>query len=87
MDILNVVVVFLVLEAAICVICHFVCRDRQVPGAEKQPKKMSPHSASYSPGVTHGLDHQKTWSHPTDQHSNRQNDTLHLTCFPPHTLP
>ena len=38
MDILNVVVVFLVLEAAICGICHFVCRDRQEPGAETQPK-------------------------------------------------
>jgi|GEM_PF-6255633 hypothetical protein len=87
MDILMLVAIFVILEAAICGICHFVCRDRHVLGAEQQPKRMSPHSAPHSPRPIHGSDHQKAWSHATDQHLDRQNDNLHLTCFPPRILP
>ena len=87
MDIFTVVVVFLVIEAGICGICSFVCRERQVPGEiETPPKRTSHHSALDPPRTTHGVDQQKAWSDATDQQPDRQDNNVHLICFPSCTL-
>ena len=79
MDILTVVVVFLILEGAICGLCCYACRERQVSGdSEKASKKTSQH---IGPRMTHGLDHQKAWSHATDQSPNRQDNHAQMTYF------
>jgi hypothetical protein len=53
MDILTVVVVFLILEGAICGLCCYACRERQVSGdSEKASKKMSYHIGPHSPRMT-----------------------------------
>lgn len=72
MDILTVVVVFLVLEVAICGICCFVCRERHLPHErDKQPNKMSHHPPLHPSRVAHGVDHQKAWAHATDSQIER----------------
>jgi hypothetical protein len=82
MDILTVVVVFLILEGAICGLCCYACRERQVSGdSEKASKKTSHHIAPHSPRMTHGVDHQKAWSHTTDQSPNRQDNHAQMTYF------
>jgi hypothetical protein len=88
MDIFTVVVVFLVLETAICGVCWFVCRERHTPGdIEKHPKRTSHYSALHPQGSAHGGDHQKAWSHTIDQQPNGKDNNVRLTFFPPHILP
>ena len=69
MDILTVLVIFLILEVAICGLCWYVCRERHVSSGktEKASKKPSHHSAPHSPRLVPGVDHQKTWSRAVDQ--------------------
>jgi hypothetical protein len=87
MDIFTVVVVFLVIEAGICGICSFVCRERQVPSEiESPPKRTSHHPAADPPRTTHGVDHQDAWSDATDQQPDGQDSNVHLICFPSCTL-
>ena len=86
MDILSVFVVFLTLEAAICGVCWFVCRDRHLTGRNKQPKKTSD-PLIHSSRLTHGVDHQKKWSHASDQQLKGHDKGIHLTCSPPGILP
>ena len=82
MDILTVVVVFLILEGAICGLCCYACRERQVPGdCEKASQKTSHLIGPHSPQMIHGVDHQKAWSHATDQSPNRQDNHAQMTYF------
>ena len=66
MDILNiltVVVIVLVIEAAIYGICCFMCRERHVPGEIEDQSKITHHHSAHHPSrITHVVDHQKTWS-------------------------
>ena len=72
MDILTVVVIFLIIEAAICGMCWLTCRERQVPG-EKEWSKASDHdSAPQLSTVTPMLDPPKRGSPPTEHDLNRQ---------------
>jgi hypothetical protein len=87
MDILTVVVIFLILEAGICGLCCYVCRERQVSSETEKSKKTSHHSAAHSPRLAHGLDHQKTWSRAADQQLKGHDNNIHLTCFRPDILP
>jgi hypothetical protein len=88
MDILTVVIVFLVLEALICGVCGFVCRERRVPHeGDKRPTKTSHPSATHPPRIAHGVDHQETWSHGSEQPLKRHDSNIHLTCFRPSILP
>lgn len=88
MDIFTVVVVFLVLETAICGVCWFICRERQMPGEiEKYPKRASHYSTPPTQRSAHGGDHQKAWSHAIDQQPKGKDNNVHLTYFPPRILP
>ena len=87
MDILTVVIVFLVLEAVICGVCGFVCRERHLPHErDKQPKKTPQLSAPHPSRIT-SVDHQETWSHASDQQLKGHDKNIHLTCFRPNILP
>ena len=88
MDILTVVVIFLILEAAICGLCWYVCRERQVSSEkEKALKKTRHHSAPPSPRLAHGVvDHHKIWSRAADQQSKGHDNNIHMTCFRPDSL-
>ena len=88
MDIFTVVVVFLVLEIAICGICWFVCRERHMPGdIEKPPKRTSLYPAPHPQRSAHVGDHQKAWSHAIDEQPNGKDNNVHLTHFAPRILP
>ena len=88
MDILTVVAVFLVLEAVICGVCGFVCRERRVPHErDKQPKQTSHHSPPHPSRIIHPVDHQETWSHASEQQLKGHDKNIHLTCFRPNILP
>jgi len=88
MDILGVFVVFLALEIAICGVCWFVCGERHMStDTDKQPKKMFHHSPLHPSRLTQGVDHQKTWSHASDQQLKGHDNNIHLTCFRPNILP
>ena len=88
MDIFTVVVVFLVLETAICGVCWFVCRERHIPSeTDKQPKRAPYRFAPHPQRSAHGGDHQKAWSHAIDQQPNGKDNNVHLTYFPPRILP
>ena len=64
MDLFSVVAVFLVIEAAICGICAFLFRERNMTKEhEKQSKRTSHHSMIHVPHISHGSDHQREWSH------------------------
>ena len=86
MDILTVVVIFLILEAAICVLIGYACRERRVSGEIEKAKEWSHHSADHSPRLAHGVDHQKSWSRAADQQSKGHDNNIHLTCFGPDIL-
>ena len=82
MDILTVVVIFLILEAAICGLIGYVCRERRVSSEkEKSLMKTSHHSPPHSPRIAHGADQPKTWSHAIDQQPNRQDNNVQMTYF------
>jgi hypothetical protein len=87
MDILTVVVVFLILEAGICGLCWYVCRERHVSGETEKAKKSSHHSTAQSPRLAHGVDHQKTWCRAADQRFKGHDNNIHLTCFRSDILP
>ena len=88
MDILTVVVVFVVLETAVCGVCWFMCRERQMPGdMDTHPRRPSHYSAPHPQRSTHGADHQKSWSHAIEQQPNGKDNNVRLTYFPPRILP
>lgn len=88
MDILIVVVVFLVLEAGICGVCCFVCRERHVPEErDNQPKRTSHHSPLHPSRLTPRVDRQAAGSHAPDQRLKGHDNNIHLTCFRPTILP
>lgn len=91
MDILTVLVIFLILEVAICGLCWYVCRERHVSSGktEKASKKPPHHSAPHSSRLVPGVDHQKktTWSRAVDQQLKGHDNNIHLTCFRPNILP
>ena len=87
MDILTLVVIFLILEVAICGLCWFACRERDVSGEIEKQKRTSHRSAPHAIRIAHGADHHKAWSHAIDQQPNGKDNNVHLTCFPPRILP
>ena len=88
MDIFTVVVVFLVLEIAICAVCWFVCGDRKISSdSDEQPKRTHHFAPHPQRSAVHGSDHHKAWSHAIDQQPNGKDNNVHLACLPPRILP
>lgn len=88
MDLFSVVAVFLVIEAAICGICAFLFRERNMTKEqEKQCKRTSHHSVVHPPHITHGNDHQKEWSHAFGQQPKGNDNNARLSYFPPRIYP
>jgi hypothetical protein len=87
MDILTVVVVFLILEIAICAACWFVCGGRQISSETDKQLKRTHHFAPHPQRSPNGGDHHKVWSHAIEQQPSGKDNNVHLTCFPPRILP
>ena len=82
MDILTVVVIFLVIEIAICGMCWFTCRGRHVPGEKELSKATDQDSARHLPPVTLMGDPSRTEFPPT-QHDLSRQEYARLIYLPP----
>ena len=89
MDMFIVVVVFLVLEAAICAMCSIMWRERRMTNeSETYPTKTSQHSTVHPPPhLTHGSDHHKEWSHASGQQPKGKDNKALFSYFPPRIHP
>jgi hypothetical protein len=57
-------------------------------GEQENPsKKTSHHSAVHPPHITHGIDHQKEWSHAFGQQPKGKDNKAHLSYLPPRIHP
>ena len=88
MDIFVVLAVFLVIETAICAICAFLFRERRMTSEQEQPSnRTSHHSNIHPPHITHGIHHQKEWSHALEQQPKAKDNQVHLGYFSPRIHP
>ena len=87
MDILNiltVVMIVLVIEAAIYGICCILCREKHDRAETGTRSKLPSHHSGLHPHrMTHVVDPQKAWPPPNEQQSKETQNNARLMCFAP----